>query len=255
MLIAALAFLYAAFHMAALNGVSVSGTIAAPWSVQATWHERQAQGGFEALLAALGPAAEDFSGNSLRRLMALAEETAQTAPNGDEIRALMADIQESRDRADELNRTAREIKSTWSARIPFLPQLPMEPWNFRTVHIAGALALGFLLFAAHTFPPGATATAGPARGMRPLTLVAAAFAIPALVAAVTARSASSARSTPTTASSGRPPRSPRPTSSCSSSSRPSCRPRRSATTSSTSPSPRPAARAAARPRWRSSPPA
>jgi TRAP transporter 4TM/12TM fusion protein len=186
MLFAALAFLYAAFHMAALNGVSISGTIAAPWSVQATWHERQAQGGFDALLTALGPAAEDFSGNSLRRLMALAEETAATATNADEIRALMADIQESRDRADELNRTAREVAATWSARIPFLPQFPMEPWNFRTVHIAGALALGFLLFAAHTFPPGAPATAASSRGMRPLTLLAAAFAIPALVAAVTA---------------------------------------------------------------------
>ena len=27
--------------------------------------------------------------------------------------------------------------------IPFLPQFPMETWNFRIVHIAGALALGF----------------------------------------------------------------------------------------------------------------
>ena len=35
--------------------------------------------------------------------------------------------------------------------IPFLPQFPMETWNFRIVHIAGALALGFLMFAAHSF--------------------------------------------------------------------------------------------------------
>ena len=31
--------------------------------------------------------------------------------------------------------------------IPFLPTFPMETWNFRIVHVAGALALGFLLFA------------------------------------------------------------------------------------------------------------
>ena len=35
--------------------------------------------------------------------------------------------------------------------IPFLPHFPMETWNFRIVHIAGALVLGFLMFAAHTF--------------------------------------------------------------------------------------------------------
>ncbi|MBO6757370.1 MAG: TRAP transporter permease [Roseibium sp.] len=32
-------------------------------------------------------------------------------------------------------------------RIPLLPTFPMETWNFRIVHIAGALGLGFLLFA------------------------------------------------------------------------------------------------------------
>ncbi|MEM6902414.1 MAG: TRAP transporter fused permease subunit [Pseudomonadota bacterium] len=31
--------------------------------------------------------------------------------------------------------------------IPYLPTFPMETWNFRIVHIAGALALGFLMFA------------------------------------------------------------------------------------------------------------
>lgn len=35
--------------------------------------------------------------------------------------------------------------------LPFLPSLPMETWNFRTVHIAGALVLGFLLFSARMF--------------------------------------------------------------------------------------------------------
>ena len=38
--------------------------------------------------------------------------------------------------------------------IPFLPQFPVETWNFRIVHVAGALILGFLLFASSTtFPP------------------------------------------------------------------------------------------------------
>ena len=38
--------------------------------------------------------------------------------------------------------------SEWTGlTIPFLPTFPMETWNFRIVHVAGALALGFLLFA------------------------------------------------------------------------------------------------------------
>ncbi|MGB1025714.1 MAG: TRAP transporter permease, partial [Rhodospirillaceae bacterium] len=36
--------------------------------------------------------------------------------------------------------------------LPFLPQFPMETWNFRIVHIAGALCIGFLLFAGCGFP-------------------------------------------------------------------------------------------------------
>jgi hypothetical protein len=44
--------------------------------------------------------------------------------------------------------------SDWTGvELPFLPQFPMETWNFRIVHIAGATALGFLLFSAHV-PPG-----------------------------------------------------------------------------------------------------
>ncbi|WP_439143534.1 TRAP transporter permease [Planktotalea sp.] len=35
--------------------------------------------------------------------------------------------------------------------LPFLPQFPLETWNFRIIHIAGALALGFLVFASHSF--------------------------------------------------------------------------------------------------------
>ncbi|MCK0094463.1 TRAP transporter fused permease subunit [Yoonia sp. F2084L] len=46
----------------------------------------------------------------------------------------------------------------WSIRgwtgidIPFLPVFPMETWNFRIVHIAGALILGFTLYSARAFP-------------------------------------------------------------------------------------------------------
>ena len=179
--ITVLAFLYAAFHMAALNGLSISGLIASPWSVQATMAERSAQDGFEDLRAALGPAGEEFTGNSMRRLLALADEVAQTADNADEITALSAEITEAQEKASELGRTARDIQGTWADRLPFLPTFPMEPWNFRMIHIAGSLVLGFLLFSAYTFP----ANAPPARERRSVTLIAAAFALPALVAAFT----------------------------------------------------------------------
>ncbi|WBU58322.1 TRAP transporter permease [Paracoccus sediminicola] len=36
-------------------------------------------------------------------------------------------------------------------RIPLLPRFPMETWNFRIVHVAGALFLGFILFASTRF--------------------------------------------------------------------------------------------------------
>jgi TRAP transporter 4TM/12TM fusion protein len=72
--------------------------------------------------------------------------------------------------------------SDWTGiELPFLPQFPMETWNFRIVHIAGALALGFLLFSAHTFHPDRAHAE-----TRVLTLAAALLAIPALVAGVTA---------------------------------------------------------------------
>ena len=45
--------------------------------------------------------------------------------------------------------------SEWTGiEVPFLPTFPLETWNFRIVHIAGALGLGFLLFAARTDFPG-----------------------------------------------------------------------------------------------------
>ena len=50
------------------------------------------------------------------------------------------------------------VLNGWSIRgwtgidIPYLPVFPMETWNFRIVHIAGALILGFLLYSARAFP-------------------------------------------------------------------------------------------------------
>ncbi len=42
--------------------------------------------------------------------------------------------------------------SAWTGvEIGFLPQFPMETWNFRIAHIAGALFLGFLLFSSAPF--------------------------------------------------------------------------------------------------------
>ncbi len=182
-IVAALAFVFASFHMAALNGLSISGFIATPWSIQASWQERAAQDGFEELREALGPAAADFTGTSMRRLLTLADEAGPALENSEEIAALTSEIAVRRDRAAEMNRTARDIQSTWAARLPFLPTLPMEPWNYRMVHIAGALMLGFLLFASHAFP---AANAPDLRETRRLTLIAAALAIPALVAGATA---------------------------------------------------------------------
>jgi TRAP transporter 4TM/12TM fusion protein len=49
------------------------------------------------------------------------------------------------------------IANLTGVSIPLLPQLPMETWNFRIVHIAGALVLGFLMYAAHSFSDDETA--------------------------------------------------------------------------------------------------
>ncbi|MEO0484512.1 MAG: TRAP transporter fused permease subunit [Pseudomonadota bacterium] len=38
------------------------------------------------------------------------------------------------------------ISRTTGIDIPFLPQFPLETWNFRIIHIAGALVLGFMVF-------------------------------------------------------------------------------------------------------------
>ena len=72
--------------------------------------------------------------------------------------------------------------SEWTGvTIPILPTFPIETWNFRIVHIAGALGVGFLLFSSQTFTqddrPETSKTLG---------YIAAACVVPAIVAGVTA---------------------------------------------------------------------
>lgn len=72
--------------------------------------------------------------------------------------------------------------SGWTGiEIGFLPSLPIETWNFRIVHIAGALGVGFLLFSAQTFSDRKSPSSGKA-----LSLLAALLIVPALVAGATA---------------------------------------------------------------------
>ena len=67
--------------------------------------------------------------------------------------------------------------SSWTGiELGFLPQFPMETWNFRIAHIAGALLLGFLLFNAVPFGKEDRSATG---GLSRLALV---LLIPALVA-------------------------------------------------------------------------
>jgi TRAP transporter 4TM/12TM fusion protein len=72
------------------------------------------------------------------------------------------------------------IKSWTGIDIPGLPVFPMETWNFRIVHIAGALILGFLLYSARAFPDQDK------RGLHPLDIVAYIAVLPALYACYTA---------------------------------------------------------------------
>ncbi|MEM9319923.1 MAG: TRAP transporter fused permease subunit [Pseudomonadota bacterium] len=74
------------------------------------------------------------------------------------------------------------ISALTGVEIGFLPQLPLETWNFRIVHIAGALALGFLLFAAHRFDADKAGRQTP----KALSLLTLALALPALYAGWTA---------------------------------------------------------------------
>ena len=52
------------------------------------------------------------------------------------------------------------ISELTGVTVPFLPSLPMETWNFRIVHVAGALALGFVLFAGRSFSDEETPALG-----------------------------------------------------------------------------------------------
>ena len=64
--------------------------------------------------------------------------------------------------------------------IPFLPDLPLETWNFRIAHVAGALMLGFLLYASGSF------ASDDGKDNSPLNLIAWILIVPALVAVATA---------------------------------------------------------------------
>ncbi len=72
------------------------------------------------------------------------------------------------------------IESWTSIDIPFLPVFPMETWNFRIVHIAGALILGFTLYSARAFPEDEGSNRHPLDYLAMLAL------IPALYACYTA---------------------------------------------------------------------
>ena len=65
--------------------------------------------------------------------------------------------------------------------IGFLPNLPIETWNFRIVHIAGALALGLLIYSARVFEKDDSTARN-----RMFMFASAAVAVPALVAGITA---------------------------------------------------------------------
>ena len=74
----------------------------------------------------------------------------------------------------------------WSIRawtgidLPLLPVFPMETWNFRIVHIAGALALGFILYSGRAFPDEDKG------GRHPLDILSWLALLPALYACFTA---------------------------------------------------------------------
>ncbi|MGR3485895.1 MAG: TRAP transporter permease [Paracoccaceae bacterium] len=76
------------------------------------------------------------------------------------------------------------IEAWTGLEIPFLPTFPMETWNFRIVHVAGALVLGFVLYSARAFPDDDVEGGG--NGRHPLDLLAWAALLPALYALWTA---------------------------------------------------------------------
>ena len=152
LIVAILSGFYAIFHVAALNGWSISGLISTPASMSAGKQATAASEAFDALRLSLGAAGETFEGNSVRRLQSLAEEVAAGASNADEISGLSAALTQATEAATQAQRDARAIKVQWAERLWFLPQFPMETWNFRIIHVAGALFLGFILYAGRAFP-------------------------------------------------------------------------------------------------------
>ncbi len=64
--------------------------------------------------------------------------------------------------------------------IPMLPDFPLETWNFRIIHVAGALALGFLLYAGTNFSLRTDATG------RTVTWLGGLLLLPALFSAAVA---------------------------------------------------------------------
>ncbi|ETA50310.1 TRAP transporter permease [Ponticoccus alexandrii] len=76
--------------------------------------------------------------------------------------------------------TGLSISSLTGINLPFLPTFPMETWNFRIVHVAGALILGFLLYAPNAFPNDSTGET------RTIGLLAMALAIPAILSLIVA---------------------------------------------------------------------
>ena len=73
------------------------------------------------------------------------------------------------------------ISGLTGVEIPLLPQFPLETWNFRIAHIAGALVLGFLLFSSTRL---ADTDANP-NASRLLSAAAALLVIPVVVAGFT----------------------------------------------------------------------
>lgn len=74
------------------------------------------------------------------------------------------------------------IRESIGIDIPGLPRFPLETWNFRIVHVAGALVLGFILYAAADFRDGKAYPKRPWAGY--LSYVFGAFALFSLAAAI-----------------------------------------------------------------------
>lgn len=77
--------------------------------------------------------------------------------------------------------TGLSINAVTGIDIPYLPRFPMETWNFRIVHVAGALILGYLFYAPTAFPDNAS---GETRALGRAGLVLLAPAVMSLIVAI-----------------------------------------------------------------------